>query len=427
MPASADGLLNDTAVGTFQTSIDDLLQAARSKEPSDVFNAAHAVVRACEMLDKDVQAIPPARLASFAPQEQDHISILKGNINATLSNLMTASKNHGTSFGVLPVSLVDAAASHLAQAVVELVRVLKIRRTAGSGPTTPQRNGFSRNEPMPPLPENASAQIAQRSDSLNRRGPAQSQQQSQSPVGKAQGYFSGGLSTVKHALETIGLSSPTGTQGRDMPSSRSVEERLAAAGEPQSGFSTSSAQSHQQSYSSHSTLSSTAAGGLSSPPASQRQVDHSSFSTATSVSSPPYTIRSDQQSEQMQTPPLPPRNVDWRHRDEQEQRSDAPQPRGAQDPYPGSTHDQQYGYDSYQQPQQHQSYGQHDMSPSDPFDAAPSPTVGGQERAPEELRVRAADGGVCAATGHSFCPESCGADRGLSVDPHRLTSRTKPS
>lgn len=383
MPASADGLVSDTAVGTFQTSIDDLLQAARSKEPSNVFNAAHAVVRACEALDNDVQAIPPSRLASFPPKEQEHISTLKGNINSTLSNLMTASKNHATSFGVLPVSLVDAAASHLAQAVVELVRVLKIRRTAGSGPLTPQRNGFSRNDPMPPLPENATAQIAQRSDSLSQRGqaPQQTPQQAQSPPGKAQGYFSGGLSSVKHALETFGLSSPTGTtQGRgELPSSRSIEDRLASAGgggEPQSGFSTSSAHSHQQSYSSHS---SSAPDGLYSPPASQRQHDHSSFSTATSVSSPPHAYRTEERGQQMNAPPppVPARN--------DEQRPGLPGA-AAQDPY-GARQEHQYDYDNRQQSQL---YGQPGMSPRAPYDAVPSPTIGGQERAPEELRVRVA-------------------------------------
>lgn len=383
MPASADGLVSDTAVGTFQTSIDDLLQAARSKEPSNVFNAAHAVVRACEALDNDVQAIPPSRLASFPPKEQEHISTLKGNINSTLSNLMTASKNHATSFGVLPVSLVDAAASHLAQAVVELVRVLKIRRTAGSGPLTPQRNGFSsRNDPMPPLPENATAQIAQRSDSLSQRGQTPQQQQAQSPPGKAQGYFSGGLSSVKHALETFGLSSPTGTtQGRgELPSSRSIEDRLATTGgEPQSGFSTSSAHSHQQSYSSHS---SSAPDGFYSPPASQRQPDHSSFSTATSVSSPPHAYGTDEHGRQMNDPPPPP-PVPARN---DEHRSGLPGA-AAQDPY-GGRQEHQYGYDNQQQ--QSQMYGQQGMSPRVPYDAVPSPTIGGQERAPEELRVRVA-------------------------------------
>lgn len=406
MPASADGLVSDTAVGTFQTSIDDLLQAARSKEPSNVFNAAHAVVRACEALDNDVQAIPPSRLASFPPKEQEHISTLKGNINATLSNLMTASKNHATSFGVLPVSLVDAAASHLAQAVVELVRVLKIRRTAGSGPSTPQRNGFSHNDPMPPLPENPAAQIAQRSDSLSQRGQTPQQQQAQSPPGKAQGYFSGGLSSVKHALETFGLSSPThsGTsQGRgELPSSRSIEDRLATAGggEPQSGFSTSSAQSHQQSYSSHS---SSAPDGLYSPPASQRQVDHSSFSTATSVSSPPHAYRTDEHFGQGNAPPpVPARNderSEW-HREQHEQRSGMPGS-AAQDPY-GGRPEHQFGYNNQQQ--QSQLYGQQGMSPRAPYDAVPSPTIGGQERAPEELRVRVASPLKCAEWPGYFLP-----------------------
>ncbi|KAK4705575.1 protein SPA2, partial [Phenoliferia sp. Uapishka_3] len=132
MPASADGLIADVNVSLFQTCIDELLQAARSKEPSSVLPAMRAVVGAVEKIDNDVQNIEPRRLQSLPMADQNRLQALKAKINATISNLLTASKNHATSFGVSPVSLVDAAASHLSSAVVDLVRLLKIRRTAGS-------------------------------------------------------------------------------------------------------------------------------------------------------------------------------------------------------------------------------------------------------------------------------------------------------
>ncbi|BGP21626.1 cell polarity protein [Rhodotorula toruloides] len=240
MPASSDGLINDTSVAAFQTSIDDLLQAARSKEPTSILPAARAVVNACEKIDVDVQAIPHSRIASLPPSDQDLVESLKAKINATLSNLMTAAKNHATSFGVSPVSLVDAAASHLATTVVELVRILKIRRTTGGSSTRGRdsldplaafgagsfRHGgpsFAR-EPMPPLQEDAPAQGED--DTISIPVPASSspappvppaKERAVSPTPsqvekKVKGYLSGGMSTllrggsVKHALEAIGIS-----------------------------------------------------------------------------------------------------------------------------------------------------------------------------------------------------------------------------
>ncbi|KAI5481540.1 cell polarity protein [Pseudohyphozyma bogoriensis] len=133
MPASADGLISDVNVTEFQTSIDDLLQAARSKEPASVLPAMRAVVSAVDKIDRDVQAVDNRRLLSFPVAEQDRLQSVKANTNATLSNLMTASKNHATSFGVSPVSLLDAAASHLSNSIIDLVRILKIRKTGAAG------------------------------------------------------------------------------------------------------------------------------------------------------------------------------------------------------------------------------------------------------------------------------------------------------
>ncbi|KAL8280977.1 hypothetical protein RQP46_006656 [Phenoliferia psychrophenolica] len=154
MPASADGLIADVNVTSFQTCIDDLLSAARSKEPSSILPAMRAVVLSVEKIDGDVQAVDPRRLQAFPLADQDRLQTLKAKTNATLSNLMTASKNHATSFGLSPVSLVDAAASHLSMTVVDLVRLLRIRRTtgAGSGPLLSTRSQEGSREPTPPMP-----------------------------------------------------------------------------------------------------------------------------------------------------------------------------------------------------------------------------------------------------------------------------------
>lgn len=122
--------------------------------------------------------------------DQDFLNALKPKINATLSNLMTASKNHATSFGMSPVSLLDAAASHLSATIVDLVRLLKIRRTTGGS----RMQLESRHEPMPTLSESAHVNAA-----ASPPPPA--------PPTKPNGYLSGGMSSVKNALGSLGIGS----------------------------------------------------------------------------------------------------------------------------------------------------------------------------------------------------------------------------
>jgi hypothetical protein len=121
---SAHGLVKDVHVTKFQMSIDELLRIARSGEPSRVLEQMKGVVLAVRRITQDIEASQgegdePAQSRSKA----------KSRVSATANNLITASKNFVNSNGISPVSLLDAAASHLAAAVVELVRDVKIRPT----------------------------------------------------------------------------------------------------------------------------------------------------------------------------------------------------------------------------------------------------------------------------------------------------------
>jgi len=281
LPASSDGLINDTSIAAFQTSIDDLLQAARSKEPSSVLPTARAVVQACQKVDNDVQAIPPSRLASLPLSEQDLVNSLKIKINATLSNLLTACKNHATGYGVSPVSLLDAAASHLAATVVELVRILKIRRTTGPSSSSSGRGGAldpssafgmraaAAREPMPPLREDVGAGSRLSQGGLDdahaslqglsisvpsvettptptspapppppaKEQPPQQPQPSSQQQQQSRSRISGGVSSifgsggsVKSALGAIGLGSDRGTKRNSGGSVRSRSDAGTLAG-----------------------------------------------------------------------------------------------------------------------------------------------------------------------------------------------------
>lgn len=129
MPTTATGGIADFHITIFQSSIDVLLVTGRSESPSSVLKAANAVVMAVGKLDDDVQAFENAdRTQELSSTDRDRLQALKARCHSTLSNLITASKNHASSHGFSPVSLLDAAASHLSITVFDLIKLLKVRK-----------------------------------------------------------------------------------------------------------------------------------------------------------------------------------------------------------------------------------------------------------------------------------------------------------
>lgn len=59
---------------------------------------------------------------------------LKHQSTSTLNGLMQAARNHAMSSGLSPVSLLDAAAGHVTANVVEIIKLLKIRRVGKPDP-----------------------------------------------------------------------------------------------------------------------------------------------------------------------------------------------------------------------------------------------------------------------------------------------------
>jgi hypothetical protein len=136
---SPDGLVKDIHVTKFQLSIDEYLQVARREEPQALLESMKNVFVCVKNITSDISAnsnvsSPQSKNGSVytdtdsvTPDKQQ--AKLKAQVSATTNNLITASKNHASSAGVSPISLVDAAASHLSTAVVELVKSVKIRPT----------------------------------------------------------------------------------------------------------------------------------------------------------------------------------------------------------------------------------------------------------------------------------------------------------
>lgn len=119
-----DGLVKDVHVTKFQIAIDGVLRTARTGEPQGVIDSMKSVVAAVRDICQDI-----TDSVSSDDELQQQRAKLRSNVSGTANNFITASKNYAQSNGVSPISLLDAAASHLAAAVVELVRTVKIRPT----------------------------------------------------------------------------------------------------------------------------------------------------------------------------------------------------------------------------------------------------------------------------------------------------------
>ncbi|KAG0135442.1 hypothetical protein HOY82DRAFT_133860 [Tuber indicum] len=115
-----DGLVKDVHVTRFQISIDELLRTARGANYSQTLEYVKAVVMATRSITGDIDE---------SKTHNDDRLKLKSRVSATANNLTTAAKNHATGGGLSPVSLVDAAASHLTASIVELIKIVKIRPT----------------------------------------------------------------------------------------------------------------------------------------------------------------------------------------------------------------------------------------------------------------------------------------------------------
>lgn len=100
------------------------------------------VVNGVSAIIDDVAAFE--RLPSRDRQDVD-VDVLRNlqeRAEATLSNLVVASKTHATSSGMSPVSLLDAAASHVSACVTDIGRTVAIRKA-----TKAEQDGFASSSP----------------------------------------------------------------------------------------------------------------------------------------------------------------------------------------------------------------------------------------------------------------------------------------
>ncbi|KAH8721558.1 hypothetical protein GQ44DRAFT_623001 [Phaeosphaeriaceae sp. PMI808] len=153
---SPDGMVKDVNVTKFQLSVDELLLTARRAGSEQTLESMRHVVKCVRAITGDIDSTPLSQMQSpnssisgdimASPEKQQ--AKLKSRVSATANNLITATKNHVSSGGVSPVSLLDAAASHLSTAIVELVKYVKVRPT----PQGELEEGEDEDRPMPLKP-----------------------------------------------------------------------------------------------------------------------------------------------------------------------------------------------------------------------------------------------------------------------------------
>lgn len=142
-----NGIVKDIHFTAFQGSIDDFLRKSREQSVSKsnsngsdigvaILDGMKDVIRCVKEVLRDLDESGDTSARHMANgntdgQESDLASPqnkLRMGINATANNLITATQNHVSSEGLSPVSLLDAAASHLTTAVIQLVRIVGLRR-----------------------------------------------------------------------------------------------------------------------------------------------------------------------------------------------------------------------------------------------------------------------------------------------------------
>lgn len=218
--STPDGLVRDVHVTNFQLSIDELLQKARRVDPEATLESMRNVVKCVRAITGEIDNTPLSQMQSptssvsgdimSSPEKQQ--ARLKSRVSATANNLITAAKNHASSNGLSPVSLLDAAASHLSTAVVELVKLVKVRPTPAD--ELDRDGGLDRDEsndmPMPLKPTVFGGYSAFTPNSINNNSS-----NAMNGVGPERGHQRGMSSKGSNATGYSTYSSPYSGYGRE--------------------------------------------------------------------------------------------------------------------------------------------------------------------------------------------------------------------
>lgn len=122
------GLVGDVQVTKYQIAIDELLRVARVEQPSSITDCMKSTILCVRRILQGLGDVPCP--AGDDDDSGNPVLILRNRISAHANNLITVSKAFSSSKGMTPVSLLDATASHLSVAIMELIQIVKIRPTS---------------------------------------------------------------------------------------------------------------------------------------------------------------------------------------------------------------------------------------------------------------------------------------------------------
>ncbi|KAF8588869.1 hypothetical protein K439DRAFT_1384048 [Ramaria rubella] len=149
LPVTPSGGLLDIHVTAFLSSIDLLLTAGRSSTPARVYAPMKVVVNAVHAIIEDVRNVEARPRRERLDVDLEDLQALRERADMTLSNLVAAARTHASSLGMSPVSLLDAAASHVSSAVTEIGKTIQVRKATKaeqesfSSPTSPSTSGYA--------------------------------------------------------------------------------------------------------------------------------------------------------------------------------------------------------------------------------------------------------------------------------------------
>lgn len=213
-----DGVIEDGSISRFQNSIDDLLSAAR-RDDNEVLDVMTEVVKATRAITDDLR-----RYGSRTIEDDPKVRKLTSRLSATANNLITATKNHVSSQGLSPVSLVDAAASHLTTTVVDLVKVVKMRPSSGATSVRTDEDAQSDHshysEIATPLTSPLAPHISSSQKSIP--GPLSLGARSNLAPRSAKELYSPRSPDPRSAKELYSPRSPESPRSMDSPSSRTI-------------------------------------------------------------------------------------------------------------------------------------------------------------------------------------------------------------
>lgn len=124
-----DGLIKDFHVTNYQLAIDDVLQGARRPDAAEALTEGmKQVIIAVRQISMDVEPLAsPGHVDENGQDSAKDHARMKSKLSSSANNFITVTKTHIAGAGLAPVSLIDAAASHLTASVVEVIQMAKVR------------------------------------------------------------------------------------------------------------------------------------------------------------------------------------------------------------------------------------------------------------------------------------------------------------